>query len=69
MSKTNRPEMYERAPDGAQWPGTLAGLLLAMDDTAWESALHGDQRYTLSAIRDGHAMAFRNYHNGIGLAA
>ena len=66
---TERPEYYERAPDGKQWPGTLAGLLLAMDDTAMASAQDREQVYTLQAIRRGHAEPFHTYQAGIGMAA
>jgi hypothetical protein len=59
-------EYYERAPDGTTWPGTLAGLLKALDDTALESSrLPGE--YTLSAIRSGNAEPIRIYQNGAQL--
>lgn len=58
------PEYYERAPDGARWPGTLDGLLEAIEDTALTSVLAGDQEITLIAVRDGIAAVFRTYTNG-----
>ena len=64
-----RPEYYERAPDGKQWPGTLEGLLLAMDDCAMASVLEPGAVFTLQAIRDGHAKPFQTYQDGIGMAA
>ncbi len=60
----SKTEYYERSPDGATWPGDLKGLLLAINATAWESALHQGQEFTLSAIRDGHAVPIRVYRNG-----
>ena len=60
----SKTEYYERSPDGKQWPGDLKGLLAAIDATAWESALHKDQEYTLMAIREGHAEPIRVYLNG-----
>jgi hypothetical protein len=59
-----RPEHYERAPDGAVWPGTLAGLLQAFNDTAAESLRIPDQEFTIQAIRDGQSHPFRVYRNG-----
>lgn len=61
---TERPEYYERAPDGKRWPGTLKGLTLAIDETAMESVLVRNQTFTLSAIRHGSAEPFRTYYNG-----
>jgi hypothetical protein len=63
MPVIERPEFYERAPDGERWPGTLKGLLAAIEDTTWKS-VQDDQRFTLLAIRDGHAEAFRTYQHG-----
>jgi hypothetical protein len=57
------PEYYERAPDGEQWPGTLKGLLKAIEDTTWKSVLD-DRQFTLLAIRDGHAEPFRTFQHG-----
>lgn len=65
MTMARPPEGYERAPDGAVWPGTLKGLLQAFDDTAMESARQRDQEFTLHAIRGGHAYPFRIYLNGL----
>jgi hypothetical protein len=65
---TTRPEYYERAPDGERWPGTLQGLLLAIEETTWKSVLE-DGQFTLLAIRDGHAEPFRIYQHGKELAA
>lgn len=62
------PEYYERAPDGKQWPGTLKGLLAALDATLWESMVSGG-KFTLSAIREGHAVPIRIYRNGRELTA
>lgn len=64
-----RPENYERAPDGATWPGTLKGLLRAFDDTVMESKRYPDQEFTLQAIRSGHACPFRVYLNGTEVQA
>lgn len=61
--KVTKPEYYERAPDGERWPGTLKGLLKAIDDT-WAHSFATDDKLTLSAIRDGHAVAFRSYQKG-----
>lgn len=60
---TERPEFYERAPDGKQWPGTLKGLLAAIEDTTMRS-LQERGPFTLSAIRGGSAIPFRTYQNG-----
>jgi hypothetical protein len=60
---TAQPEYYERAPDGKQWPGTLKGLLSALDDTLLES-LRSAGEFTLFAIREGHAEPFRYYQHG-----
>lgn len=58
------PEYYERSPDGAQWPGTLKGLLAALEDTVMTSLqVAGD--FTLLAVREGHAVPFRTYRNGV----
>jgi hypothetical protein len=62
------PEFYERAPDGERWPGTLKGLLTAIDDTTLKSFQEG-RRFTLLAIRNGHAEPFRSYQHGEELAA
>ena len=64
---TERPEYYERGPDGATWPGTLKGLLAAMNDTALESVRLSPQEFTLSAIRNGRALPIRIYLNGRAL--
>lgn len=63
MSAPARPEYYERAPDGQQWPGTLKGLLQAINDTTWIS-MQKDGPFTLQAIRDGHAEPFRIFEHG-----
>jgi hypothetical protein len=60
---TERPEYYERAPDGERWPGTLKGLLKAIDDTTLKSFQNAGQ-FTLMVIRGGQATAFRTYLNG-----
>lgn len=63
MTQLPRPEYYERAPDGAQWPGTLSGLLAALDDSTLRS-LQSDERYTLLAVREGRAQEFRQFVHG-----
>lgn len=60
---TGRPDYYERAPDGKQWPGTLPGLLKAIDDTAMESFMHAGE-YTLMSVRGVISTPFRVYRNG-----
>lgn len=60
---TTPPEYYERAPDGERWPGTLKGLLAALDDTTMKSLLERGP-FTLSAIRGATAVPFRTYQNG-----
>jgi hypothetical protein len=60
---TEQPEYYERAPDGERWPGTLKGLLKAIDDTTIKS-LQERGPFTLAAIREGQAEPFRTYQNG-----
>lgn len=60
---TTPPEGYERSPDGAQWPGTLKGLLKAIDDTTIKSLQEGGE-FTLLVVRKGHAAPFRTYQNG-----
>lgn len=62
-----KTDYYERAPDGKQWPGTLAGLLAALDGTAMESARHRGQEFTLSAVRSASTEIIRVYLNGAQL--
>lgn len=61
---TERPEMYERAPDGERWPGTLKGLLAAIDDTTLKSLQEGGD-FTLMAVRNGQSIPFRVYRDGM----
>lgn len=58
-----RPEMYERSPDGERWPGTLKGLLAAIEDTTLKSLREGGD-FTLMAIRHGQSVPFRVYRDG-----
>jgi hypothetical protein len=59
-----RPEYYERSPDGERWPGTLGGLIAAMEDTTLKSLQDG-REFTLMSVRNGHAEPFRTYWNGM----
>lgn len=63
MTAPARPEYYERSPDGQQWPGTLKGLLQAINDTTWKSCQE-DGLFTLQAIRNGYAEPFRVFEHG-----
>lgn len=59
-----RPDYYEQVPDGHQWPGTLKGLLQAMDDCAMASARDSCE-YQLTAVRGVSTEVIRVYENGV----
>lgn len=57
-------EAYERGPDGKRWPGSLKGLIEALNDSVIDSIMQPDTEFTLYVIDEGSAVPIRVFRKG-----